>query len=380
MAWFNGENPNYSRDLYYDIMLPPDLVGMVAGTGAVMQMMGMLPNNVTPEPISSKWPKLFTMSLVPAMPPVVQALLGESGMKLDPQSSDMRGGKLVRQISSNFRSGPQAESMSNLGQVSNTTSLVLNALLGTFGAHLAAGTDVFLHASKYYPVGDDGKLTPRESQDFGVGLRKALGVVAQRATKNLPDVIGLTGNLWDSQQKRSVMTPKWEYVNENTQHIQSMVGMKDGADGKAAKLQAKYAQQVGGMPKEALTDVAMIQIVKAVAQYQNPTGPLGKLKKEDAIYKNSINALNSNYNMSAEEKKEKIDIIVQKRQDNMDQQYMAIKYLEQRVAAKFGAYLAPRLNGRKITVATLDEMARESIGSPSPDAAYSQAGANTSSE
>jgi hypothetical protein len=376
-AWFSGENPNYSRDLYYDIMLPPDLVGMIAGTGAVMQMMGMLPNNVTPEPISSKWPKLMVMSLVPAMPPVVQALLGESGMKLDPGSADMRGGKLVRQIGSNFRAGPQAESMSNLGQVSNTTSLVLNALLGTFGAHIAAGTDVFLHASKYYPPGADGKLTLRESQDFGIGLRKALGVVAQRATKNVPDVVGLSGNLWDSSQKRSVMTPKWEYVNENMQHIQAMVGMKDHAAGKESELQRKYAQQVGGMPKEALTDAAMIQIVKAVSQYQNPSGPLGKLKKEYRTYTQAANSINSNYNMSAEEKKRKLDIIVQKQQDNYDQQYMAIKYLEQRVSAKFGQYLAPRLNGRKITVQTLDEMARESIGSPSPDAVYSQAGAAT---
>jgi hypothetical protein len=330
---------------------------MVAGTASMMQMMGMLPNGLTPTPLKDDFPKVFASSLIPAMPPALQALLGYNNLKLDPEAADTHAGKIIRSVGSNFRSGPAAESMSNLGQVSNSTQLVMSALLGTFGTHLAAMTDTMLHASKYYPPGKDGKLTPREEQDFAAGLRAAVSTVLPRYTKNVPDI----PLLWQNKSKYSVMTPAWQYVAENTTHIRSIVGMREQAEGKAAQLERQYANQVGGVPKQAMTDAALIQVARGIAQFQNPSGPLGKLKKQYSDYARAASSVSSAYYMDNDTKQQRVNALIQKQQENMQQQHLAIKFAEQQVAVKFGKYLEPLLQGRKITMATLDQIMRDSI-------------------
>jgi hypothetical protein len=210
----------------------------------------------------------------------------------------------------------------------------------------------------------------REQRDFAAGLRAATSTVFERAIKNIPDI----PLLWQNKERYSVMTPSWQYVAEQTPHIQAIVGTKDHAVGKEAQIQRKYAAGAGGVPKEALQDLVLIQITQAVAQFQNPTGPLGKLKKEYKGYGAMSSGVRDAYYMSSEDKATRMNNIIQKQQENMEQQHLAIKYMEQRIAAKYGKYLEPLLQGRKVTVATLDQLIREHIGEPDVTSVYSSSG------
>jgi hypothetical protein len=364
-AWANGENPAYNRKLYYSITLPPDLIGIVAGTAGMMQQMGMLPANATPKPILPDVPKLWLESLTPAMPPLLQAALGTGGIKLDPQGADTRGGNLFRTAGSVFRAGPQAESATNLGQVSNSTVAIMNGLFGAMGSYLSASTDILLHAAKF-ETGVDGKQTLRQSKDFAAGLRAATGAFVEKATANVPDV----PLVWQNQDKYRVTTPAWQYVAANNNHIRSIVGMKDG---KAAARRRQLAGQVGGVPEQALTDEVLVQIANVVNQYQNPSGVLGKLKQQYRDLSAQNRSLSVQYNMPQEQRQQRVNATVKKMQDNMEQQHLAVKYLEQVITQQYGQQLAPRLQGRPITIETVDKMMRESFGSPAPQAVGEQA-------
>jgi len=46
----------------------------------------------------------------------------------------------------------------------------------------------------------------------------------------------------------------------------------------------------------------------------------------------------------------------------MQQQHLATKNAEELIAAKYGKYLAPRLGDRHLTIQTIDQLMRESIG------------------
>lgn len=360
-AWYKGENPNFDRKLIWRITLPPDITGVIASATAMMQMMGMLPAGVTPRPIAEDLPKIWIDSLTPAMPPMLQALLGASGMKLDPQSADTRGGSLIRSFGSNFRSGPQAESATNLGQISNSTSLVMNALFGAFGSYLASGTDVALHAAKFHAA-PGGVITPRASADFATGLRVGTTEVFNKATTNVPDV----PLLWQNKERYKVSTPAWQYVKENQQYIRSISGMRDDALGKAAQQRKQQAQQMGGITPQVLSDLSLIQIAQAVKAWQNPTGELGKLRSQYNQLSNINRAITVQYNLSQAERTRRSNEIIARMQDNMQQQHLSTKYMEQQIGDKFGQVLAPRLQGRRVSMKSIDEMLRESIINPSP--------------
>jgi len=357
-AWFRGENPAFDRSLFYKLKLAPDFTGLVAGTGAFMQMLGMIPADATPKPIVNDLPKTLIDSLTPAMPPALQALLAQGGIKLDPQGADTRGGSLFRTFNSNFRAGPAAEATTNLGEVSNSTSLLVNSLLGAVGSHLVSGMDVMMHAAKFQPPNAQGTLTPRASMDFAAGLRAATTEVVGKMTKGVPDV----PLLWQNKDKYQVATPAWQYVQENRTYIRSINGMKDQATGKGAQLQKELAGKAGGIPPQQLADVALIQIAQDVAKFQNPTGELGKLAKQYRDYSAMNRAVAINYNMPQAERTQKTNAIIAKMQDNMQQQHYAIKYFEHEIAQKYGRYLGPKLQGGGVTMQSLDQMMRESFG------------------
>ena len=68
-AFAQGQTLPYSRDLYYRVPIPPDIAPIVAGMTAWWQMMGAIPADATPKPISEDLGKVLSDSLTPAMPP-----------------------------------------------------------------------------------------------------------------------------------------------------------------------------------------------------------------------------------------------------------------------------------------------------------------------
>ena len=369
MAWARGENPAYDRKLFYVVNLPPDIAGIVAGSTAFMQMMGMIPANVTPRPISKDIPNAIVDSVMPAMPPLLQAALGTFGYKLDPQGSDTRGGNWIRDFNSRFRSGPQAEVASNLGQVTNSQSLIMSALFGAMGSHVATGTDIMLHASKYHSkLGPENTLTPRQTRDFGEGLRAATTEVFNLATQRIPDV----PLLWHNKDKYYTSTPSWQYMGDTMTHLQSIKGTMDHATGKQAQIDRMIAANVGGVPKEVVTDAALLEVGQIIKQWQNPTGELGILRKQYQNLQKANQSLARAYNLSQDERKRRTDDLIKQMQSNVQQQMLATKYLEQQLSQQYGPYLASRLHGRGISIASIDQMLRESLGTV-PAAASAQA-------
>lgn len=368
IAWVKGENPAFNRKLIYSLKLPPDITGPIAGAVAFLQMVGAIPSSATPKPIAGDLPKIWLDSLTPAMPPLLQAVLAMGNMKLDPQNSDTRGGNMFRSFGSAFRAGPQAESATNLGEISNGTSLMLNALFGAMGSYLASSTDVLLHASKFDM--SSGKLTPRQQTDFAAGMRAATSNFKEKVTAGIPDI----PLLWQNTEKYKVMTPAWQFVANNNQHIKSIVGVKTST-GKAAQRAQQGAANVGGIPQQQMTDQLLLAVADDVSKFQNPSGPLGQLKKQNVDLTRQNHSVLANYMLSQEEKTRRSNYIISKLHENQQQQHLAIRFLEQSIADKYGQQLAPRLRGRKIDMATLDAVMRENFGSapaPQGDAATAQ--------
>ena len=358
LAWVKGENPAFNRNLIYSLKLPPDITGPIAGAVAFLQMAGAIPADATPKPIIKDLPKIWLDSLTPAMPPLLQAALAAGGLRLDPQNSDTRGGNMFRSFGTAFKSGPQAESATNLGEISNGTSLMLNALFGAMGSYLASSTDVLLHASKFDM--SDGKLTPRTQRDFAAGMRAATSHFTEKLVAPAPDI----PLIWQNKEKYKVTTPAWQFVAENNQHIRSIVGIKTSSTGKAAQRAAQGAANVGGVQQQIMADQLLLTVADDVSKFQNPSGPLGKLKAQNKDLTLQNRSVSANYMLSQDEKLKRTNNIIAQIQNNQKQQHLAVRFLEQAIAEKYGQQLTPYLRGRKIDMSTLDQVMRERFGSP----------------
>jgi hypothetical protein len=246
---------------------------------------------------------------------------------------------------------------------------MMNALFGVMGTNIAQATDVMLHAAKFHPTTVGGTVpTKRETTDFGHGLRLATTEVVQRMTKGMPDVYGAS-LLWQNKERYSTQTPAWKYTTQNVNHMRSIKGMKDDAISKSSAQARENAGQVGGMVKPSLVDPALIAIAQDVSQYYDPTGRLGQLRKQYGDLVKANQSITTQYNMPSNERQRRSNIMIQNMQHNMQQQYLSIKYLEQELAKKYGQALAPALQGRGFSMASIDQMLRESIGSPAPSEA-----------
>ena len=362
LAWANGESPAYSRDLVYRLRVPPDFAGIIAGTTAMMQMMGMLPADATPKPLDAGHVgRVFFENLMPAMPPLLQAAAAQSGMKIEPQSSDTRGGAWIRNYQSVFKTGPEAESMTNLGQVSNTAALTMNALFGTLGGYVAQGTDVMLHAAKYHPqIGPNNQVIPRTTSDFAEGLKRATGVVTGKVAEKLPDI----PLIWQNKDRYAVATPAWQYVAETNSHIRNIKDMHTSAMKKAANARRERVVGAGGIPTQGISDVVLAQIAEDVVAWDAPTGAFGKLKKQYSELVDKSRGVSIQYNMPTDERQKQINQYIMQQQDVKKQQQLAIQYAEQVIAAKYGMALKPLLKGRFVNLKTINELLRENIGEP----------------
>lgn len=355
--WARGEQVAYSRDAVYSVRIAPDLAPIIAGTAAFLQQVGILPADASIKPIYKDVPKVVLDSLTPAMPPLFQAVLAQSGVRLDPQGSDTRGGAWLRQLGG-FRKGPSSESATNLGEVSNSTSMLLSALFGANGQYLAASADAYLHATKFEPQLDpQGRLIVRDDKQYLEGLKAATHVAVQQVSSRVPDV----PLLWKSRDRMYAGTPAWQAVSEAKQHIASIDGMRDDAKGKAAARARKLASQAGGIPPQVLADLSLVQIADEVYRWDR-TGDLGQLKKAYTDLVRQKRAVDVNYKLPSDVRTNKANEIARSMQDNQEQQQLAIEFMEQRIAEKYGEQLAERLQGRSISMQTLDQMLREATG------------------
>ena len=361
LRWVRGEQVPFDPSLVYKVPVPPDIAGIIAGTIAFMQMLGGIPADATVKPISRDVMNVFIDSITPAMPPLLNAMAGAAGYKIDPQSSETRGGNWIRSLNSTFRAGPQAEAATTLGEVSNSTSLMLSALFGSFGAHLATATDIMMHAAKFHPQpGPDGRPVARDTPDFGAGLRAATSRVFRDTVNKVPDV----PMLWKGEERAVATTPAWRYVTENMNHVRAIVGMRDHATGKTSQLNAQQASRIGGVAQQAVTDRALIAISQEVSAWYRPSGPLGKLRAEYIQLAKQAGSVRAQYNMPHEQRRQLLNRVVTAQQDNMIKQQQSVQLAEQYLAQKYGQALAPRLGKRLLNMTTLDQMMRESLGAP----------------
>jgi len=360
LAHFQGKTLPFSEDLYYKIRIPPDIAGMVAGTAAFFQMMGAIPSSATIKPLSSDIGKVFIDSFTPAMPPVLQILLAQSGKRLDPSTSETRGGNWIRDSGSLFRAGPNAESVSNLGEISNSTSLMMAAMFGAMGTHIAMATDVMLHSANYNKgTGPSPLPTPRESANYGEGLRRATGEVFDRTVSRVPEI----PLVWQNKERYSAMTPTWQVTSQNNVHISSIVGMRNDL-GKAAMERRQAAVDAGGIPEKAMTSALLTQIANDIAAWQYPSGDLGKLKAQQAKIRAAVRGIDAQYNMPLEQRTQEKNKYVKLQNANLEQQRLATLYAEQVISDKYGQALQPLLRGRQINMSTLDKIMRENSGRP----------------
>ena len=290
---------------------------------------------------------------MPAAPPALQMILAQSGMKADPQQADTRGGAWIRGTGSPFNNSPNAANASNLGEVSNSTSLMLNAMFGAFGGYTASALDILLHAAKKGPHGME-----INDPDLAMGIRAAMGELMGKVVKSQPDV----PLVWQGKEKYTATVPAWEYMADSMQHVRSIVGMRNEALGKTAQERRKHVEAVGGMNPQVLSDTALLHVANDLAAYQRKTGPLGQLTTLYSAMANQKKGIDTSYKLTFAERQERGNAIMKQMHLNKQQQYLAVKAFEEYAAAKYAPYLQHLLKGRPINLQTLNDMMKESIG------------------
>jgi len=237
---------------------------------------------------------------------------------------------------------------------------MMAAMFGAVGTHIAMATDVMLHAANYTKgTGPTPLPTPRQTADYGEGLRRATSEVFDRVVSRVPEV----PLLWQNKERYSVMTPTWQVTAQNNTHISSIVGMRNDL-GKAAMARREAAVKAGGIPEKAMTHTTLVQIANDIAAWQYPTGDLGKLKAQQAQLRAAVRGIDVQYNLPLDQRTQEKNKYVKMQQANLEQQRLATLYAEQVIAAKYGQALMPLLRGRQINMSTIDKIMRENTGAP----------------
>lgn len=182
--------------------------------------------------------------------------------------------------------------------------------------------------------------------------------------KRLPDV----PLLWKGDDKQYTGTSASVQVNEAKNHIQSIKGMRDFAQGGTAQKKRGVQGEEGGVVTRFLRDPVLMQIAEAVSAWDRGGQKLGpelgryaELKKEYSSLAGQRRAIDVSYNMEPAIRKQKANALIDRMQENMDQQRMAVMFMEQQLAEKFTPALQSRLQGRSLTMQSLDQMMREAV-------------------
>jgi hypothetical protein len=108
-------------------------------------------------------------------------------------------------------------------------------------------------------------------------------------------------------------------------------------------------------------DQTLATIAQDIAKWNGTKGELGLLRKQYTDYSKMAGGLRVASNLPQGEKERRLNLIVKAQQDNLQQQHLAIKYKEAQLAEQYGQVLAPRLEGRGVSMKSLDQMMREHI-------------------
>lgn len=359
-----GENPAFSPDLIYKVPIGPDLAPIIAGASAFMRGIGMLPNNPidTPQSAGSDFLKTMEDAVGPylSVPTIVAAPLALAGVQVDMSSADSRGGSLLRLANANpFRKGPQSESASNLGEMNSTTMNVIGVVLGSTGQYLARSLDAMVYATKFDPAHLDpsGQAERRSTNNYFEGLKAATTTFVGNQQRRLPDV----PLVWKGEEKQYTQTPAQNEVAASKQAMQSITGIRDAAKGPRANQQRGAAGEAGGISARRLTDPYLLEVAQDISQWaRSQTNDYGVLKKEYGTLASTRSSLEANYTMPRSERMQKINALIDKMQENMDQQRMLIMFKEAEIKEKYGQ-LIPALSQQPVTMQRLDQLMRAAI-------------------
>lgn len=367
MAWHRGETPAYSPNLIYKMPIGPDLAPIVAGSAAFLRALGVLPNGPTDTATSggSDLSKMAIDMVMPVFPPAFGAFLAANGAQFDPAQA-VAGGRGLRLTQGNpFKKGLQEEVASPLGEMNSTTQRVLAALFGTNGMYLARSYDAFMHAARFdqsQAPKFDGVAPARPSNDYAAGLIAGTTTFLEQTQKRLPDV----PLIWKGDEKQYVSNSAADVVREQKSHLQSIMGMRDTATGNRAGEQRGAQNEQGGIVARTLKDPTLIRIGDEIRRWDR-SGDYADLKKEYGTLASARRAVESNYWMPKEQRTAKVNELIDKMQENMNTQRMAIMYKEQELEERYGAELRGLLAGQPLTVEAVDRLMRQSIqqGGPS---------------
>lgn len=360
-AWARGEKPAFDPKLIYKMPLGPDLAPIIAGTSAFLRGIGALPNGPgeTATTGMADFGKMLQDMFMPVFPPVVNAIASSLGVTVDISGADSRGGNVLRLANANpFRRGPQEETASTLGEMNTTTQNVLATLFGANGMYLARSTDAFLHASKYDAKSKDagtGLAMARSASDYVAGLKAATTVATDQMARRIPDV----PLLWKGEDKQYTQTPAQNVVSSQKGYISSINGISDTAKGPRANQKRTAQNEEGGITQRYLTDPVLTEIAKDVRNWDRKSD-YADLKKEYGTLASTRRALEANYTMPRHERMERINALIDKMQENMDNQRLAIMFKEQEIKEKYAQQL-PALSQQPVTMQRLDQLMRSAI-------------------
>lgn len=360
-AWGRGEKPAFDPKLIYKMPIGPDLAPIVAGTSAFLRGIGALPNGPQETATTglADFGKMLKDMFLPVFPPVINAPLSAAGVTVDIGGADARAGNVLRNAGGNpFRKGPQEESASTLGEMNTITQNVLSTLFGANGMYLARSTDALLHASKYDAKSKDagtGLAMERSNADYIAGLKAATTTFVDQQVRRMPDV----PILWKGDDKQYTQTPVQNVVSESKSHIASINGMRDASKGPRAGQKRDAQQNEGGIAQRYLTDPVLLQIADDIRKWDR-SSDYAELKKEYGTLASTRRSLEANYTIPRSERMQKVNALIDKMQENMDQQRLAIMFKEQEIKDQYGPQ-SPSLAEQPVTMARLDALMRSAI-------------------
>jgi hypothetical protein len=373
-AWSRGENVPYTDDKVYIVPIGPDIAPLVAGVAAFMRGVGILPNDAINQADGAMdgLGKAMLDAVLPVFPPAINGPLAAftGGSTIDIGSADSRGGSILRSPLATFSKGPQTEERSSLGSVSKTLQATLGALFGSSGAYVSAALDAGINAANFEIK--DGQQVAREHKSYMDGLIAGSTTFINTSARRIPDY----PILYKGYDKEFVQTPAWQAVKEQKDHISSIRGMRDHAEGPRSEAKREGSQAAGGVVEKTLKDPMLIAVADDVRKWEQGRKSEFTLLKQE--YTNTAKAradLQNNYTLDNKTRTNKVNELTRLMQDNMDQQRLAIMYQEGVLQDKYGTRLAGKLEGKPLTFKELDRIMREDVarGLPSGSAGVFQA-------
>jgi hypothetical protein len=366
-AWARGEHVPFDNSKVYKMPLGPDLAPLIAGASAFLRGIGALPNGPTETAATGMedFKKMLKDMLLPVVPPIINTPLTAMGGEIDIGGADARGGNVFRNNAGNpFQKGPQNEVASPLGEMSTTTQRILAVLFGANGMYLSKSIDAMNHATRFDLGNTDaqGVAAARPSNNYGAGLKAATTTFFDQAARRLPDV----PLLWKGEERQYQMTSATSATQEAKQHIQVINGIRDNAQGPRGEQKRGTQQEAGGVVQRYLRDPLLLQVADDIRKWDR-SGDYADLKKEYGTLAAERRAVDANYMMDKKTRKTKSQTLIDRMQENMDQQRLAIMYKEDDIKERFGPLLQPMLRDRTITMQSLDQVMRESIDANAPN-------------